>query len=99
MVLVFAGIAPIFSGLALAVGGFGAWAIIAQQLAATAAATALLWLFSPWRPRFMYSLASLRRLIGFGGNVSATLVLNELNSNTDNLLVGRFLGPASLGTY
>jgi O-antigen/teichoic acid export membrane protein len=87
------------AGVTVAVLGYGPWAIIAQQLAATAAATALLWLFSPWRPRFLFSLRSLRALAGFGGNVSGTLVLNELNSNTDNLLVGRFLGASALGTY
>jgi O-antigen/teichoic acid export membrane protein len=87
------------AGITVAALGYGPWAIIAQQLAATAAATSLLWLFSPWRPRCTYSFASLRALAGFGGNVSGTLVLNELNSNTDNLLVGRFLGAASLGTY
>lgn len=87
------------AGVTVAALGFGPWAIIAQLLASTAAATALLWLFSPWRPRLTYSLRSLRALAGFGGNVSGTLVLNELNSNTDNLLVGRFLGASALGTY
>jgi O-antigen/teichoic acid export membrane protein len=87
------------AGIAVALLGYGPWAIIAQQLAATAAATALLWLFSPWRPRLLFSLHSLRGLAGFGGNVSGTLVFNELNSNTDNLLIGRFLGAATLGTY
>jgi O-antigen/teichoic acid export membrane protein len=87
------------TGVTVAVLGYGPWAIIAQLLAATGASTALLWLFSPWRPRFVYSWASLRSLVGFGGNVSGTLVLNELNSNTDNLLVGRFLGASALGTY
>jgi O-antigen/teichoic acid export membrane protein len=92
-------LAGAIAGVAVAALGFGPWAIIAQLLAATTAATALLWLFSPWRPQFTYSLRSLRALVGFGGNVSGTLVLNELNSNTDNLLVGRFLGASALGTY
>lgn len=87
------------TGVTLALLGYGPWAIVGQLLAAAAAQALLLWLFSPWRPRLVYSLRSLRGLAGFGGNVSGTLVLQELSSNTDNLLVGRFLGASALGTY
>jgi O-antigen/teichoic acid export membrane protein len=87
------------TGISAAALGYGPWAIISQLLAATAAASAMLWLFSPWHPHLTYSLASLKRLAGFGGNVSGALVLSELNQNTDNLLIGRFLGAAALGTY
>lgn len=87
------------AGVTVALLGMGPWAIIVQQLAATATATALMWLVSPWRPRFLYSMTSLRQLAGFGGNVSATMVLNEVNMNADNLLIGRFLGPSALGVY
>jgi O-antigen/teichoic acid export membrane protein len=87
------------AGIVAALRGFGPWAIIVQQLAMAGVQAALLWGLSSWRPRFVYSLRSLRGLVGFGGNVSGTLVLSELNSNTDNLLVGRFLGAPALGTY
>jgi O-antigen/teichoic acid export membrane protein len=46
-----------------------------------------------------YSRRALRELRGFGGNVSATLVLFQLNQNTDNVLIGRFLGASPLGAY
>ena len=86
-------------GIYLAAKGYGAWAIIGQQLAIAGVSTALLWLFSPWRPRFSFSLASLRSLGGFSGNVFAHRLLYYLHRNTDNLLIGRFLGPAALGLY
>jgi O-antigen/teichoic acid export membrane protein len=86
-------------GIALAVAGYGAWAIIGQQVAAAAASTALLWVFSPWRPRFVFSAASLRRLAGFSGNVFGTRLLFYFNRSSDNLLVGRVLGAGSLGAY
>ena len=86
-------------GISAAALGYGPWAIIAQLLAATGAASLMLWLFSPWRPSLTYSFRSLKSLASFGGNVSGTLVLSELNTNTDNLLVGRFLGASALGTY
>jgi O-antigen/teichoic acid export membrane protein len=86
-------------GIAAALAGYGPWALILQLLATTATSTALLWLLSPWRPRFLFSWTSLRRLARFGGNVSGALVLTEVNSNADNLLIGRFIGAFALGQY
>jgi O-antigen/teichoic acid export membrane protein len=44
-------------------------------------------------------MASLRDLGGFSVRVFGTRVLFYLNRNADNLLIGRFLGPAALGAY
>jgi O-antigen/teichoic acid export membrane protein len=86
-------------GIYMAATGYGAWAIIAQHLAMATVSTALLWAFSPWRPRFVFSLASLRDLGGFSLNVFWTRVIFYLNNNADNILIGRFLGSAALGIY
>jgi O-antigen/teichoic acid export membrane protein len=86
-------------GIALALGGYGAWAIIGQQLANAVASTVLLWTLSPWHPRFMFSMDSLRDLSNFSLKVFGTRLVFYLNRNADNLLIGRFLGPAALGAY
>jgi PST family polysaccharide transporter len=83
----------------LAIRGFGPWAIVSQPLATFGTSTILLWLFSAWRPTLAFSAASARGFIGFSGNVFGNQVLTYLTSNLDNFLVGRFLGPASLGAY
>ena len=87
------------AGIVVAAAGGGPWAIIVQQLGIAAASTALLWAFSSWRPRFTYSVESFRSLAGFSANVFGTRVLFYANRNLDNLLIGRFLGPAGLGAY
>jgi O-antigen/teichoic acid export membrane protein len=86
-------------GIYLAATGAGAWAIIAQQLASAAASTVLLWALSPWHPRFMFSVASLRELSGFSLKVFGTRLVFYANRNADNLLIGRFLGASALGVY
>jgi O-antigen/teichoic acid export membrane protein len=86
-------------GIGAAVAGYGAWAIICQQLASAAGSSLLLFTLCPWRPRLRFSRASLRQLQGFSANVFGQRVLYYLHRNTDNLLVGRFLGPAALGAY
>jgi O-antigen/teichoic acid export membrane protein len=79
--------------------GYGAWALVVQQLGTFATSTVLLWTFSDWHPRLRYSRDSIRELRGFGGNVSGTLLLFQANENVDNVLIGRFLGAAALGPY
>jgi O-antigen/teichoic acid export membrane protein len=86
-------------GILVALGGYGAWAIITQQIAISAVSTVLLWAFSPWRPRMTFSAASLRGVAGYGANVFAARLLFYFSRNADNLLIGRFLGPAALGAY
>jgi O-antigen/teichoic acid export membrane protein len=86
-------------GISVAASGFGAWAIVWQQLAIGAASTVLLWRFMSWRPSFRFSLASLRALGGFGGTLFVQNLIYFAGRNGGNLLIGRYLGAAALGTY
>jgi O-antigen/teichoic acid export membrane protein len=86
-------------GITIALADFGAWAIVAQQLAEAVTLTALLFFLAPWRPSATYSVASLRRLGGFAGNVFGENLLYQAGRNLSSLLIGRFLGAASLGAY
>jgi O-antigen/teichoic acid export membrane protein len=92
-------VAAAAAGIGAAAFDAGAWAIITQQLVLAAVSTALLWFSSPWRPRLEFSLASLRSMSGFTGNVLGTQILFYVSRNADNLLIGRFLGSAPLGAY
>jgi O-antigen/teichoic acid export membrane protein len=87
------------TAIAVAASGGGAWALIAQQVAFASVSTVLLWLLSDWRPRMIYSRTSLRKLGGLGANVLGANILDFIHRNTDTLLIGRFLGSASLGIY
>jgi O-antigen/teichoic acid export membrane protein len=86
-------------GIALAFGGLGAWALVAQALAAETVSLVLVWRFSPWRPRVTYSTDSLRRLGSFAGKTSVARILGYVNLNADNFLIARFLGATPLGIY
>jgi O-antigen/teichoic acid export membrane protein len=87
------------TGVTLAVAGAGPWAIIGMTLAAEATSGIVLWGASPWRPRLIYSLASLRDTVRFGSKLFGASILSYLSLNGDNLLIGRFLGSVALGTY
>jgi O-antigen/teichoic acid export membrane protein len=85
--------------VALAIAGAGAWSIILGEVSSAAISTALLLALGGWRPRFLFSLQSLRTLGAFGFRYMGGATFTTLNSNADNILVGRVLGEAALGTY
>jgi O-antigen/teichoic acid export membrane protein len=87
------------TGIGVALAGFGAWAIVTQQLAIAATSSLLLWVFSPWRPHARFSRRSLRELGGFGGTLFGQNLLYYLGRNLDNVLIGRYLGASALGAY
>ena len=96
------GLATVCSGtvaVAMAWNGFGVWALVAQTLTATVATTALLWAFSPWRPSWTFSLASARRLFGFGGYLLASQMLYTAYSRVYTLLIGKYFSTRELGFY
>ena len=97
--LILATVVGAATGIALAAAGFGPWAIIGQQLASGAVSAVLLWVASPWRPRLLFSPASARDVGAFGTRMLGSTLFFAVNRNADNLLVGRFLGPAALGVY
>lgn len=87
------------TALLVALAGFGAWAIIAQMVCTSAVSTAMLWTVSPWRPQLVFSAERFRTLGSFGVKTLLMRMLVWVNSNSDNLLVGRFIGSTALGVY
>jgi PST family polysaccharide transporter len=85
--------------IAIALEGGGAWAIVGQVLGEAVVSTILLWILTPWRPRWLFSFASLRQLAGFAGYVFGENVLWQAGRSVVGVLIGRVLGAASLGAY
>lgn len=86
-------------GIGAAVLGWGAWAVILQSLALSVSSSALLWAMSPWRPQLRFSWASLRSMASFSGFLFGHRLLYYLHRNSDNLLIGKAIGPAAVGAY
>jgi O-antigen/teichoic acid export membrane protein len=87
------------AGVALAVLGFGAWALIVQHLCIVGISTVLLWNSMAWRPQLVYSTSSLREFGAFGGAVFGVRLGDYARLNADKLLIGRILGSNALGIY
>jgi O-antigen/teichoic acid export membrane protein len=86
-------------GVGMAVAGTGAWALVGQQVISAIVSVVALWWVSPWSPRFHFSRRQFADLFPFGAHVVGSDILSFLSRNTDNLLIGIFLGTTPLGLY
>ena len=86
-------------GILMAALGFGVWSLVGQQLTFEVVGVLIFWSLSQWRPRFQFSWDSLKELSGFGISIFGSKLLNFFNQNTDNFLIGFFLGETALGYY
>ena len=86
-------------GVVLAWLGYGVWALVAANIAQVALRTVAMSVAArhPLRPGF--DLQASRDLLGFGFGHSMAQIGTVLSQQGDNLVVGRWLGPAALGVY
>ncbi|MBD5316925.1 MAG: lipopolysaccharide biosynthesis protein [Bacteroides sp.] len=86
-------------GIALALGGFGAWAIVWQTITIGLVKGAVLWATGHWRPLMSFSFTILRSFFAVGSGVMASSFLNTLFQNIYSFFIGNRAGLASLGYY
>jgi PST family polysaccharide transporter len=86
-------------GVLLAWRGFGVWALVVANLSQVTLRTIAMYVATrhPVRPSLNRQAA--RDLLGFGLGHSLAQVGTVLSQQGDNLVVGRWLGPAALGVY
>ena len=87
------------TGMVAAITGLGVWAIVLQHLAGSAALAVATLIASGWRPRRPAPLSSIRPMLGYGVNLGVSQFLNALTRNVDDIIIGRWVGPAALGAY
>ena len=80
--------------------GYGAWAIVGAATGGGGDLDRPAVVCSTRGGRQLdFSMASVRRLGGFAGNVFGENLLYQAGRNLSSLLIGRFLGAAALGAY
>lgn len=76
------------------------WALVAGLLVQGPVEIGCLWMLCRWRPGLPALRGSgVRQMLVFGGNLTGYRTINYFARNLDNLLIGKFYGPASLGLY
>lgn len=85
--------------IVMALLGCGVWALVTQYLIGATIPTIVFWIYTKWRPSWTFSWTSFKELFSFGIFMFLTHVLNNLGTQLQNLLIGRFYDPSTLGYY
>lgn len=85
--------------LVLAARVGGVWTLVGAQLAGASTQLSLAWLAAPGFPGVGIDRVALRRMLGYGVKVQALSLLGFFKDNLSPVVLGRVLGPASVGLF
>jgi O-antigen/teichoic acid export membrane protein len=86
-------------GIALALAGFGYWALVAAAITAPGITTICAWIATGWIPGRPRWNAGIRSMLHFGGTVTLNGLFVYVGYNLEKVLLGRFWGADALGLY
>lgn len=87
------------ASLALVLGGYGVWSLVAQPVGYSFLRSIGLWVGSSWRPRAEFSIKSLRGFLGFGSHMLLTNLVNTFFRNINPLIISTRYTMTGLGYY
>ena len=85
--------------IAMALAGFGYWALVIAAIATPCVTTAFAWLASRWVPNWPRRDSEIGSLLRFGGTIMLNGLVVYVAYNFDKVLLGRFWGAGVLGIY
>ncbi len=86
-------------GIAMAYGGCGVWALVAQSLLNNLTDTVILWFTVKWRPKGKFSLARLKSMFSYGWKLLTSSLLYTLYEKLRELLIGKVYQPSDIAFF
>ncbi|WP_375504710.1 lipopolysaccharide biosynthesis protein [uncultured Jatrophihabitans sp.] len=83
----------------LALLHFGPYSLVLGNLVQVLFTTTMMSRAVSWRPTKTFSRTAVRQLWAYSGHLVGFNIINYWGRNSDNLLIGKFLGAAPLGIY
>lgn len=83
----------------MALAGCGVWSLVVQQLSKQAVVSVLLWVFSTWKPSFIFSFASFREMFSFGSKLLACSLISVIWNEIYSLVIGKMYNPIAVGYF
>jgi O-antigen/teichoic acid export membrane protein len=87
------------TGVAMALLGYGVWALVGMQLCTSALGVLIMWKGVRWRPTASFSWPAFREIYRFSTRLMVGNGLRFATERADNIIIGIFLDPAALGFY
>lgn len=94
-----AALAGIIVALVIALNGGGAWALVWQHLTQRITKGVVVHFASGFRPRFVLNFQKLNEHSRFAADTIGWSMMMFISRQADTLIVGKFLGAATLGLY
>lgn len=94
-----ASLVSVIVAITMAYMGWGVWSLVAQQIMMPLVSTFLYWIYSTWRPLWVFSRSSFKELFGFGSFILLSNLLNNFCNNLNGLLIGKFFNASSMGYF
>ena len=85
--------------IAMALNGFGVWALVAQSLVRSGVSVIIIWTAVSWYPTFTWSRARAGEMIGFGSKLLTISLLMTLRDRGEDFLLAGLSGTTVLGLW
>lgn len=85
--------------IAFAYNNYGVWALVIQNLVRSIIAASLLWYFSSWMPKMVFSKRSFKTLFSFGSRLMGAGIIATLFNNLYKVVIGKVYTARVLGFY
>lgn len=96
--LISTGLAAII-GISMAYCGFGAWALVVQQISIQLFSCITIMVLTKWSPKGRFSIKSVRELIPYGSRILCSNLLVTFFLNLRSMIIGRMYSSESLGFF
>lgn len=85
--------------ITLALLGWRYWALVGGTIAQVLTDTLMTLFYCSWVPGKFKRGTGVREMLKFGGHLTGFNFINYFSRNTDNILIGKFIGADALGLY
>ena len=79
--------------------GYAYWSLATQGLVFIGAYMLMNWHYSPWRPTFSFDFRPIRGMFRFSVKMLITTIVERVNVNIMNILLGRYFSKHDVGIY
>lgn len=86
-------------GIVLAYLGYGVWSLVWLNLTQAFLFTVQHWLFSGWRPSWIFDVERFKYHFGFGYKLTLAGLLHAVYQNVYNIVIGKYFSATQLGYY
>lgn len=83
----------------LAYNNYGIWALVSQTLLKSTIMGIAIWLYTKWKPLWVFSRSSFKKMFSYGSNILIGSLLNTTVNNLSSLFIGKVISPKDLGYY